>query len=330
MIKLIRSNTPSNYVLMLLLMLILWGFKFYYMPTPIETYEIHNWLIPKFPETIFFQYLSSILAFLFLYLFALLLIQYNSKLNIIENSYQCPGIIFILLSGTYINIQRILPETFASFTLFYATIRIFKSYNKNNAYSNMLDAGIFTAISIFLFHKLIFIIPILVLVIFIVRAAKWRDIVIYFLGLLTSVSVGIILIWLYGKPDIFLQSLEFAIETKYNLIRYSSLNSIIFIPILIIAILSIISRYTVIIPRKISTRKFQTSLLLILIVLSIFFISPHSTNEAIILLYPFLSLLFTNIIINAKQIYIYIIFWGFVISILFSQIIQIFYYISLY
>jgi len=330
MIKLLKSNTPINYALMFVLMLILWGFKFYYMPTPIETYEVSNWIIPNVPETIFFKYMSAVLSFILFYFFAIFIIRINSDLAIVENGYQSPGILFVILTGVFINSQRFMAETAASFALFLAITRIFYSYNKKRAYTNMLDAGIFSAIAALLFHKLIFFIPISLIIVVIIRPIKWRDFLIYFSGLITTIVVGITIVWLVGEPDLFFLSVKSAIGTKYTSVKYSTLNGIIFIPILVITTITILGRYTINVPRKVSTRKFQSSLLVILVVLSAFFISPHSTNESVVMLFPFLSLLFSNIIINAKKVFIYTTFWGLIISILFSQSAQIMNYLSLY
>ncbi len=330
MIKLLKSNTPINYALMFVLMLILWGFKFYYMPTPIETYEVSNWIIPNVPETIFFKYMSAVLSFILFYVFAIFIIRINSDLAIVENGYQSPGILFVILTGVFINSQRFMAETAASFALFLAITRIFYSYNKKRAYTNMLDAGIFSAIAALLFHKLIFFIPISLIIVVIIRPVKWRDFLIYFSGLITTIVVGITIVWLVGEPDLFFSSVKSAIGTKYTSVKYSTLNGIIFIPILVITTITILGRYTIKVPRKVSTRKFQSSLLVILVVLSAFFISPHSTNESVVMLFPFLSLLFSNIIINAKKVFIYTTFWGLIISILFSQSAQIMNYLSLY
>jgi hypothetical protein len=330
MIRTIKLNTPLNYLLMLALMLVLWGFKFYYMPTPIETYEVSNWLIPNFPETIFFKYLSAGISFILLYLFAVIIIRSNSNLMIVENGYQSPGIIFVLLTGIFINVQRILPETIVSLTLFLAVIRIFNSYNYAKAYANMLDAGILTAISIFLFHKLIFIIPIIIIIIIIIRPIKWREITMFFSGLLLTILVGICLIWLFGDLPLFYSGIQSALETKYSTVKYTTFIALVFSPILILSLVALLSRFSINIPRKVSTRKFQTSLVIILAVLSIFLISPHATNESIVLLFPFLSLLISNIIINARQIIVYLIFWGLILSLVITQIIQIIYYLSLY
>jgi len=330
MIRIIKSNSPLNYALMFVLMLILWGFKFYYMPTPIETYEVSNWLIPKLPETIFLKYLSAAVSFVFLYFFAVIINRFNSRLVIVENGYQAPGILFVLLSGVFINAQRILPETLASFSLFFAMMRVFYSYKNTKAYSNMLDAGIFTSLSILLFHKLVFFIPLILIVIFIIRPIKLREIIIFFTGLILSFAVGVAIIWFWGNPTLFLSSLESAIGTKYSYVKYTSLSFIIFGPVVFLAIVSLLGRFIINVPRKISTRKFQTSLILILATLTAFFASPHATNESIVLLFPFLSLMLSNIIINAKKIYVYLVFWGLAISILISQSVQILHYLTLY
>ncbi len=330
MIRQIKANSLINYALIFLFMLILWGFKFYYMPTPIETYEVQNSILPKFPEMLLFKYLSAGLAFVLLYVFAVFIIRFNSTLVIIPNAYQAPGIMFVILTGIFINAQRLLPETIASLIIFLSITSAFKVYKKEKAYSHILDTGIFVAISIFIYYKLIFLIPLLLTILIIIKPLTVKEIIIFFIGILFTLILGFSIVWLLGDAEIFLENFSNSIEAKYNFAKYTTINLFIFAPLIFLTIMGLLRRVFISIPNKVSTRKFQLSIIITTVVLLIFFLSPYSTNESIVLILPFLSLLETNIIINTKTIYAQITFWTIVIIIAISQIVQIQNYLVLY
>ncbi|MDD2386511.1 MAG: DUF6427 family protein [Bacteroidales bacterium] len=330
MIKLVKANNPVNFALMFFLMLTVWAFKFYYMPTEIETYELSNYFLPQFPETVFMKYLSAVLSFMLYYGFALIIIKINSNSIIIENAYQAPGIVFVLLTGFFINAQRVLPETIASIILFFAIIRIFGTYQKLSTNKYVFDAAILVAISSLLVHKLIFAIPLILIVLIIIKPIKVKEFIVFFTGILITYIVVITIIWLLGDLDSVYQTVLSAMKFKYTDFKYVALNYIVFLPIIILSLIAIISKFTIDTPKKISTRRFQTSIVLILVVLSLFFLGPYSTNESVILLFPWLSLLISNVLINAKKIFVSIIFGGLILSLVAVQIVQIAYYLSLY
>ncbi|MDD2634323.1 MAG: hypothetical protein PHW82_02360 [Bacteroidales bacterium] len=329
MIKLVKANNPINFALMFFLMLIVWAFKFYYMPTEIETYELSNCLLPQFSETVFMKYLSTVLSFLIYYSFALIIIKINSNLIIIENAYQSPGIVFVLLTGFFINAQRVLPETIASITLFFAIIRIFETYKKLSPNKYVFDAAVLVAISSLLMHKLVFIIPLIIIIIFIIKPVKLKELFVFLTGILLTYIVAITIIWLLGDIELVYESVKSTIVFNYTHHKYVALNYIVFTPIIFVTLIAIISRFTIETPKKISTRRFQTTIALLLVVLSLFFISPYSRNESVVLMFPWLSLLVSNILINAKSVFVSITFGGFFLSLIVAQIVQIVYYLSL-
>ncbi len=330
MIKLVKANSPVNFVLMFFLMLTVWAFKLYYMPTEIETYELSNYFLPQFPETVFMKYLSAVLSFMLYYGFALIIIKINSNLVIIENAYQSPGIVFVLLTGFFINAQRVLPETIASITLFFAIISLFKTYKKPFANKYVFDAAILVAISSLLVYKLIYFIPVVIIILFIIKLVKLKELIVFFTGVLLTYIVAITIIWLLGDVELVYQSAKSAIVFEYSHFKYVALNYIVFLPIVILSIIAIVSRFTIGTPKKISTRRFQTAIALVLVVLALFFVSPCSTNESVVLMFPWLSLLVSNVLINAKKIFVSIVFGGFILSLVTVQIVQIVYYLSLY
>lgn len=330
MIKIIKANNPINFVLMFLLMFIVWAFKFYYMPTEIEVYELNNYFLPQFPETVFMKYLSAVLTFMLCYGFALIIIKANSNFMIIENAYQAPGILFVLFTGLFINAQRILPETIASIILFIAVIRVLDVYKKPSAMINIIDAAILVAISSLLVHKLIFVIPLVIVVLIIIKPVRIKELIAFLTGVLLTYLVAITIVWLLGDIESVYQTAKSTIILKYTHSKYVLFNYIVFLPIIVLSLIAIISRFTIGTPKKISTRRFQTSIVLILVVFLLFFISPYSTNEAVVFIYPWLALLISNVLINAKKIFVSVILGGFIISLVIVQIVQIAYYMSLY
>lgn len=330
MIKAIKTNNPVNYLLMFGLMLMFWAFKFYYMPTEIEAYSLQNYLLPGFPETVFMKYLSAVFSFAFYYLFAIMIIKFNANLIIVENAYQSVGIVFVLITGFFINSQRILPETLASFTLFVAVMQLFNSYKKINAELNILDSSIFTALTVILVHKLIFVIILVFIVMVIIRPIKLKEVLIFFSGLFLSFLVVMAIVWLIGDVGEAYEIGKQAVIAKYFEFKYNALNYIIFAPILILSILTVITRFSLNQLRKVSARRFQNAIVLIIICLTIFFVSPHATNEGIVLIYPWIALLLSNVLINAKSFYAKIVLIGFIVSLVVVHILQILYYLSIY
>lgn len=330
MIKILKANNPINYLLMFGLMLSLWAFKFYYMPTEIEAYILKNYILPGFPETVFMKYLSAVLSFIVYYLFALLIIKFNANLMIVENAYQSAGVIFVMMTGFFINSQRILPETLASFTLFIAVMQIFNSYQKIKAELNILDASIFTALTVILVHKLVFVIALVFIVMVIIRPVKTKEVLIYFTGILFSFLVLVAIVWLTGDIAEAYDIGKQAVISKFAEFKYNSFNYIVFTPMIILAAISVFSRFSLSQSRKVSARKFQNAIVFIIVCLTVFFVSPHATNEGIVLIYPWVAILLSNVIINAKSVYASIVFVGFLVSLYAVHVLQIVFYLSIF
>ena len=85
MIKLLKSNSPLNYLLIFGIMLVFWAFKFVFMPSGVENYEVYGLFQINFGHRLIYQYLNTFIGFVIYFLLALLLVKANSDLQIVEN-----------------------------------------------------------------------------------------------------------------------------------------------------------------------------------------------------------------------------------------------------
>ncbi len=330
MIRLLKTNTPLNYALMFVLMLILWAFKFYYMPTATENYEIKNLIFTEFPSTIFYKYFSAIIAFIVFFCLGLLIIKVNSDLLIVESAYQSPGVIYVLFTGFFINSQRITPVMLSGILIFISVIIIMYSYQKFKANSNCFNAGLIFAMAILLSPKFVCFLPLLVIALFITKSVHWRELVVLVMGILTPLIIFFSFAWLYGDINSVGNKISASFTQTFASVRYSTYYFLILIPAVIWSIIAIFSRYTVGVSKKVSTRKFQTLTAISILFFVAYFISPVSDNETISILYAPASMLIPNIIINSKRGSTLVIFYGIIISLVFSQFFQISFYLTVF
>ncbi|MDD3740548.1 MAG: DUF6427 family protein, partial [Bacteroidales bacterium] len=329
-IKLLKSNTPANYVLMFAIMLVLWAFKFIFMPTAIENFESYNLFFNSFPETIFYKYFSTILGFLAVFFFALILNKTNSDLLIVKSAYQSPGVFFILLSGTYINSQRMTPILLSAILLFLSILILMYSYQKFKAFDNGFNSGLVFSLGVLIFPKLIFFFPFLIFTLFYIKPIQWRELVVFFMGILTPLIMYISIVWLYGNINPLFSKLDVIFSQIFSSGKYSLFYSLVLLPPIIWGILSIIAKYYFKTSNKISTRKFQNLIVIFIPYFVILFFSPIIENEAIVFLYAPLSLLFSNIIISAEQKVGSFFLFGIIVTLCLSQFFQISFYLSVF
>lgn len=330
MIRLLRTNSPLNYAIMIAVMVFPWLFKFVFMPTAIENYETIGLFSLNPGQTLFLKYLSAFLAFSAFYLFALLLIKINSDLLIVENAYQSPGFFFVMLSGFFINSQQLNPLIFAGMLIFVSIAIQMYGHNKYIALSNAFNSGFVFAIAVLIYPKTIVFTPLLIISLFIVKPVNWRELIVLLMGFISPLILYYTIAWLYGDfGAVFTKTIN-SIAQIFPNVRYTRHNILVQAPIILWALILVISGFTTKIPRKVSTRKFQTVINLFLLYSLLFFITPFSPNESIVVMYAPAAIFLAGTITNAGSKIRIITFWGLIASILFSQIIQISFYMSVF
>ena len=327
MLKLLKSNNPVNYLLIFIIMSALWAYKFIEMPTAVDTGGMHSYFFRFLYEGTLYQYIYTAFAFVLAFAFACYASKENFRYQIVESGYQLPSLFFALLTGGIINAQRCIPEMVGALFLALAVLRIFGMYNKHEDLPRSLDVGLMFGLSLIFAYKYIVLLPAIIVVIAIVKPLSWRDLFSMFVALVFVVGVAFCLVWLYGDWEGLLSSIKLEAQKLVIGEKYNYLNYLFELPVIFAALVSLLSVFVLKVFRKTADMKYYHSMLFLMAYAGLFLLSPFSSNESIWLMYFPLSYLVANIIVNARRMFVQrIVFYGLVISIVVSQILQVMYF----
>ena len=326
MLKLLKSNNPANYVLIFIIMLALWAYKFIVMPTAVDTGGMHSYFFRFLYEASLYQYIYTAFAFVLAFVFACYASKLNFRYQIVESGYQLPSLFFALLTGSVINAQRCIPEMVGTLFISLSVMRIFGMYSRHEDIKGSLDAGFLCGLSLIFAYKYVVLLPALIVVIAIVKPVSWRDIVSFFVSLVFVVGTAFCLVWLYGDvQELFLsiksEVTKFVIGEKYNY-----LNFLFGIPVIFAVLVSFLSMFVLKVFRKTAELKYYHSLLFLMAYAGIFILSPLTSNESVWLMYFPLCYLLSNIVVSARRVVQQIIFYGLVVCLVLAQVLQIMYF----
>jgi hypothetical protein len=293
------------------------------MPTPTESYLNNPYFFPIAPESTRWQYISAITAFLVLYAFSIFIIKTNTDLMIVESANQTPGFFFVILTGMYINTQRIVPEIIAGILIYIAIIILLYSNKKYKALKNCFNAGLCFGFSILLVNEFIIFLLIIFITLLLIRSFNWREFVSLISGILCILTIVCSLIYLYGDFNAFVGTLKYPFDIKTSVGISNNTHSLyIFLPIIILSIIAIFSKFTLKTSQNTFTRNSQNIIITFLVFSIIYFISPYANKEAIVILYAPLSLLLANLFIKTRKLASYILLCSLIGCVIFLQIIQ--------
>lgn len=326
MLKLLKSNNPANYVLIFIIMLALWAYKFIVMPTAVDTGGMHSYFFRFLYEASLYQYIYTAFAFVLAFVFACYASKLNFRYQIVESGYQLPSLFFALLTGSVINAQRCIPEMVGTLFISLSVMRIFGMYSRHEDIKGSLDAGFLCGLSLIFAYKYVVLLPALIVVIAIVKPVSWRDIVSFFVSLVFVVGTAFCLVWLYGDvQELFLsiksEVTKFVIGEKYNY-----LNFLFGIPVIFAVLVSFLSMFVLKVFRKTAELKYYHSLLFLMGYAGIFILSPLASNESIWLMYFPLCYLLSNIVVSAQKLVQQIIFYVLLVCLVLAQVLQIMYF----
>lgn len=312
-------------------MLLLWAYKFIAMPTAVDTGGLHSYFFRFSYESQLFQYMFTTFAFVLAYAFACYASKANFRFQVVESGYQLPTIFFVLLTGSVINTQRCIPEMVSSIFVSLAVLRSFCMYNKHEALKESLDVGLLYGIALVFAYKYIALLPAIIIIMVIVKPMTWRDLLSFFISLLFVVATAFCLVWIFGDfqeliESIHSETMKFVIGEKYNYLNYVFQT-----PVIFSVLISLLSIFILTVFRKAAEIKFHHSMLFLLLYYIGFLALPISSNESIWLIYFPLCYLLSNVIINTKKNYVrMIVFYGLIVCIIVSQLMQIMYFNTIF
>ena len=331
MLRLLKSNNPVNYVLVLFFMIALWGYRFAVMPTAVDTGGMQSYFFRFLYEASVFQYIYAMFAFVLAFGFACYVAKSNFKYQIVESGYQLPALFFALLTGSIINAQRCIPEMVSTLFLSMSVLKMFGMYNKYEDVRSSLDVGLLYGLSLIFAYKYIVFLPAMIILMMVVKSVTWRDVLSFFISMTFVLGAAFCLTWLYGDwhelvASVKDEAVRFVIGEKYNVAKYTFS-----LPVIFSVVISILSMFTLKVFRKTAEMKFYHSMLFLMAYFGIYMLSPISSNESIWLMYFPLCYLLTNVVVNARRLVIQrIVFYGLLVSLILSQLLQIVYFNSIF
>lgn len=179
----LKNNAPFAITIIISISLLLWIGTFFFIPTGYNGNNTNtiNLIIPAFLQNSLNTY-GSIFSFITI-LFAAFFINFLSiGQEIGSKSNFLPGFIFITLAfsnfqGNYSAII-LLSNTFLIICFYF----LLKTYKQEFVFSNLFISGLFLGLTCFFYIQYIFVFPVVLISLFILRPFYWREWIILLLG----------------------------------------------------------------------------------------------------------------------------------------------------
>lgn len=327
MSNILTKNNPINYLLIFFIGIAVWTIHFIWLTNINFCFSQQMLLFDFFKITTLNHYLNTVLAFGVHYLLAIYLIILNQKHIYIENAYQLPGVIYILLSGLHPSTQIISPALIASFFIIASIDSITPIYHKPKILKNCFNSGFLLGLgTLFYIHTFWFLIVVFTAII-VIRPFYWREYITSIMGFVTPIVLLFIGMYMLNQQDVLIKSLSENLSLTLYPEKYQALNLIGLFPIIIIGLYVALFQFGKRIYKKVITRK-HLQIIFVFIMLGIISISsPYTQIDAFSIFLLPISLMISFYLINNNHKLFHLIMIGIIIiNIIFSQIAHLFYY----
>lgn len=287
LLKFFKRPLPSVFTAIIIIAILSWlksflseeNFPFYFDNNAMPLYSI---VLNIVNGSVFWE---RALAFLVIVISALYLIQLNTKHILIKYRTYLPTLFFILLSSSFLPLQRINPAIFATFFLILALDNLFSAYESSKSLDHLYKASFLVSIASLFYFPAIFYIGLVIISLFILRSIGFRDWIVSIFGFITPWFFLFFYHYFFNNniqaiPDIVSNAIE-----PIDVIRYYGVVFTVFYSfagfILIISSIFLLSSFPT---QKISTRKYLGIFLWFIIISTLIaFFSRFSSIEIIYL-----------------------------------------------
>lgn len=304
-LKILKSNQPFNYFLIILFGLLFWSaslikpesYPFYNGENEnVLFYPLYN-LFEKFPlvETIIALFLVIVLAFL--------LQQINNSFSFIRIRTVLPASLFVIIIGGFTQIHTLHPVYFGAIFFLLAIYRLFNIFDNRKPNSPAFDSGFLLAVGSLFYLNLIFLLPAFLLGIAILtHEFRWRIFTTHIIGFLLPFFFAISYAILTEQFLELMKILELNLISANNHFK-SNLYLQIFLAFLIFLTLlgsiKIIQQYD---SKKVSSRKYFAIFFLIFVFsMLVFIFSPPTSQEMLIIIAIPVCYLVSNFLVFMKS-----------------------------
>jgi len=188
-------NSKQVFVLVLIpvLVTLLWLHSFLSITSVPNSYDASNMPLYNFFDKIFYTtglaFLPLLVGVFLIVLQAFFILRLDSRYKITETRSYLPAVIFVLISGSFLQLHVLHPILFANLFLMLAFERLLASVHKEHYFSYFFDAAFLVAVaSLFYIHVIYFIFVVWV-ALFTLHPLKWRPWIISILALLTPFAL---------------------------------------------------------------------------------------------------------------------------------------------
>ncbi len=260
LLKIVRSNSPGVLIFFLLIFVLLWypSFSssdmvlFSFDEAKMPLYElVFGWLAEK-------QFLRVFIPFLLILIQAFFILKVNREFIIIQKQNYLPVLIFILLTGGFIALQRINPVIFANLFVVLMLEQLFASYRRRYILNRLFLAGLFVGIATLFYSISVVYLFIIWIGLFLLRAIDLREWFVPILGIIFPFLFLFVTYYIHGALSItgLIDTMKANIFNDVTITHYH-ISYILFYSVVFLFILfgsfSVIKRFP---GRKIYVRKF--------------------------------------------------------------------------
>ncbi|MBU8892230.1 MAG: hypothetical protein KOO66_05590 [Bacteroidales bacterium] len=257
----LKSNRPGVIVLIVFTGILTWGYSFLnpvVIALPLDNFNmpLYSFLAVISPGD---SLISVFIGFVLVLLQAFMLIQFNKKYILINYRTYLPAFFYILISGSFIPLQRLNPVLIGTIFIFISLDYIFSTYRIEYALNKLFLAGFFVSIASLFWAPFAIFISIIWISLSFLRPFIGRDWIVSILGFFTPYLFVFVLYFVFFDR-IELVGLAESINAGFGLIKEFStlhLSYYLFYGFLLFIIIN--ASYTIVVnyqKKKIKTRKY--------------------------------------------------------------------------
>ena len=302
-----KSNQPFVIIIIVLFGFALWFFTLINptttnLPDPSSGMPLFYFIFNILSNNIFLPY---IFAFLLIIIQSLFLVSFNQKFILINNRTYLPALFYILITCSYIPIQKLTAVLIGGFFLFFALNYIYRTYRSDYALNEIFISGFFTALASLFWFPFSFFVVLLFIALIILRSFNFREWLVGLVGFLTPWLFVFVFYFVFRSQtqlSLFIENIQKGIASKDHFvdiqIEYIILYSFIMF-ITILASINILRNYQ---NKKIKTRKyFEINWWYFIIGLLVFVAFKKSSIEIIFVLSIPISFLLSEYFYTVKK-----------------------------
>lgn len=248
-------------------------------------------------------YLKIGSALLFCILQSYYLIRMNFKHIFIENKTYLPAMIYVLICSALFSNQNLQPALLANFFVLFAFDKALLIDKGSHHFKRFYESGIFIGIATLIYPWAIYLLAAIWLCLIILRNFEWREMLSSIIGVATPIALLFTISYL--KNNFVLTyttyiNLLFSKQQNQFLLQSQNIVSLVIFALLIM--ITIFFSLQIMGTKKISSRKYITLFLwLLLVAYFIYFLNPAVGNEIVYIMAIPLSLTFTFLFTELRK-----------------------------